>query len=268
MDDLQRELAPITTAAWAEIEQEAKRSLKAVLAARKLVDFEGPLGWESSALNLGRTEPLESSPHEGVQARLRRVQPLTELRIPFELDRRELETIGRGAQDADLDPVREAARALGFAEDRAVFHGFEAAGIQGIMRASAGSECIITEDYSAYLGVVAEAVHRLRSQSVSGPYAIALGPRCFTGLSKTMIGGYPAIEQIHRLLDGPIVAAPAIDGAVVLSLRGGDFSLSVGQDFSLGYLHHSAETVSLYLQESMSFRVLAPEAAIPLVYQS
>ncbi len=268
MDDLQRELAPITTAAWAEIEQEAKRSLKAVLAARKLVDFDGPLGWESSALNLGRSEPLDSSPQDGVLARLRQVQPLMELRIPFDLDRRELEAIGRGARDADLDPVRAAARALGVAEDRAVFHGFDAAGIRGIMTASAGSECIISEDYSAYLGVVAEAVHRLRSNSVAGPYAIALGPRCFTGLSKTMIGGYPAIEQIHRLLDGPIVPAPAIDGAVVISLRGGDFALTVGQDFSLGYLHHSPETVSLYLQESMGFRVLAPEAAVPLVYKT
>jgi uncharacterized linocin/CFP29 family protein len=55
-------------------------------------------------------------------------------------------------------------------------------------------------------------------------------------------------------------------GAAVLSQRGGDFELIVGQDFSIGYLEHSATMVRLYLQETFTFRVLSPEAAIPLVY--
>lgn len=267
-NDLLRELAPVSAGAWEEIETEAKRALKATLAARKLVDFTGPLGWDASAVSLGRADAAGAAPGEGVQARLRKVQPLVELRVPFELDRSELEAVGRGAQDTDLDPVRTAARRLAMAEDRTVFHGFPAAGIRGIGEAAADSRCTISEDYAAYLGVVAEAVHRLRSQGVAGPYAIALGPRCFTGLSKTMIGGFPAIEQIRRLLDGPIVPAPAVDGAVVMSLRGGDFELTVGQDFSIGYLQHTAASVSLYLQESVTFRVLAPEAAVPLVYDA
>jgi uncharacterized linocin/CFP29 family protein len=267
MNDLQRELAPIAERAWSEIEIEATRTLKATLAARKLVDFHGPLGWETSALSLGRVKRVKDAPQEGVQACLRKVQPLVEFRTPFDLDRVELEALGRGAQDADLDPVRMAARAMALAEDRAVFHGFDAAGIRGIMEAAGDNKCSITEDYTAYLGTVAEAVHRLRSQGVAGPYSIALGPRCFTGLSKTMIGGFPAIEQIHRLLDGPIVPAPAVDGAVVISVRGGDFELTVGQDFSIGYLGHTAERVSLYLQESLTFRVFAPEAAVPLRYK-
>jgi uncharacterized linocin/CFP29 family protein len=114
--------------------------------------------------------------------------------------------------------------------------------------------------------VVAEATHKLRSAGIGGPYAIALGPRCFTGLSKTLVGGFPVMEHVRRLLDGPIIPAPAVDGAVVLSLRRGDFELTVGQDFSIGYLEHSASTVRLYLQESFTFRVLSPEAALPLAY--
>ena len=266
MNDLLRELAPVSAEAWKEIEAEAKRTLKAMLAARKLVDFDGPLGWGAGAVSLGRTQPIRKSPQEGVQARLRKVQPLVELRVPFELFREELEAAGRGARDIALDPVREAARAAALAEDRAVFHGYAEAGIGGIVEASAKTRCTITEDYTAYLGSVAEALHKLRSAGIGGPYAIALGPRCFTGLGKTMLGGFPALEQLRRLLDGPIVSAPAVEGAVVMSTRGGDFELTVGQDFSIGYLDHTATSVRLYLQESMTFRVLSPEAAVPLAY--
>lgn len=266
MNQLLREMAPVSSEAWAQIEDEAKRTLKSMLAARRLVDFEGPLGWCASAVDHGRAERLESAPEPGLEARLRKVQPLVELRVPFELAREELEAIGRGAKDVDLDPVRDAARTIALAEDRAVFHGFPQARIEGIVQAGAPRQCAITEDYEAYPGAVAEALHKLRAAGVGGPYAIALGPRCFTGLSKTTIGGYPAMEHVRRLLDGPIVSAPAVDGAVVLSVRGGDFELTVGQDFSIGYLEHTTATVRLYLQESFTFRVLAPEAAAPLAY--
>jgi uncharacterized linocin/CFP29 family protein len=266
MNDLLRELAPISAAAWSEIEAEAKRTLKLMLAARKLVDFIGPLGWQACAVGLGRSERLKVAPENGVEARLRVAQPLIELRTPFELEREELEALARGAKDANLDPVRNAARAAALAEDWAVFHGYPEAGIGGIVEVSAQSKCLITEDYTAYPGVVAEAIHKLRSAGVGGPYAIALGPRCHTGLHKTLIGGFPVIEHVRRLLNGPIVSAPAVNGAVVMSVRGGDFELTSGQDFSIGYLDHTATAVRLYLQESFTFRVLAAEAAAPLAY--
>src|SRR5689334_8807738 len=135
MNDLFRELAPISTAAWAEIEAEAKRTLKLMLAARRIVDFNGPLGWQTSAINTGRSS--EAPPRaDGIEARLRAVLPLVELRVPFELWRPELEALGRGAKDANLDPVREAARKAGMAEDRAVFHGYPEAHIRGMAEAA------------------------------------------------------------------------------------------------------------------------------------
>jgi uncharacterized linocin/CFP29 family protein len=266
MNQLLRELAPITAQAWALIEEEAKRTLKLKLAARKLVDFSGPLGWQASAVNAGRVRNLDQRIADGVEGRLRTVQPLLELRIPFELRRDELEAAGRGAEDAVVDPVRDAAGAAAIAEDRAVFNGFAAAGIRGIVEEAAQAKLTLTDDYQAYPGVVAEAVNKLHMAGVEGPYAIALGPRCYTGLTKTTHGGYPVMEHVRRLLDGPIVWAPAVDGAVVLSTRGGDFELTVGQDFSIGYLEHTASAVRLYLQESFTFRVLAAEAAVPLAY--
>src|SRR5689334_4949303 len=267
MNDLLRELAPISDAAWKEIEEEAKRTLTMTLAARRLVDFRGPLGWAESAVSLGRTQDVKGQASDGVRARLRQVQPLVEMRTPFELSREELEAVGRGARDPDLDAVRAAARNAAIAEDRAVFHGYSAASIQGIIEAASGSTLPISDDYEDYPALVAEAVNRLRTTGVGGPYAIALGPRCYTGLTKTTKGGYPVMEHVRRLLDGPIVWAPAVNGAVVLTTRGDDFELIVGQDFSIGYLSHTATTVTLYLQESFTFRVLTPEAAIPLAYR-
>jgi uncharacterized linocin/CFP29 family protein len=265
MNHLLRDLAPIPASAWQQIDDEARRTLKAMLAARKLVDFDGPLGWQASAVNLGRTRSI-AAPREGAEARLREVQPLVELAVAFEIARDEIDAIARGAKDADLDAVREAARSAALAEDHAVFHGFPAARIGGIVEAGAEGRCAITKDYQAYLGVVAEALQKLRDRGVGGPYAIALGPRCYTGLGKTLLGGFPVLEQLRKLVDGPIVSAPAVNGAVVMSTRGGDFQLTVGQDFSIGYLDHDAKTVRLCLVESMTFRVLASEAAVPLEY--
>ncbi len=266
MNDLLRDLAPISAEAWTEIEEEARRTLTATLGARKLVDFVGPLGWGASAISLGRSDRLKSEPHKGVEARLRRALPLMELRIPFDLSRDELEAVGRGADDPELDPVREAARAIALAEDKAIFHGYRDGDVGGIVQAASDSKCALSEDYTEYVGVVAEALYKLRAAGVDGPYALALGPRCYTGLHKTLEGGFPVIEHVRKLLDGPVVSAPAVDGAVVMSMRGGDFELTVGQDFAIGYLEHNATRVRLYLQESFTFRVLSPEAAVPLAY--
>jgi uncharacterized linocin/CFP29 family protein len=267
MNSLYRELAPVPTAAWQQIDAEASKALKRTLAARKLVDFNGPLGWNTSSVDPGRTEMLKSAPRPGAEMRMRRVQPLVELRIPFELARNEIDAIDRGAPDADLQPVINAARTAALAEDTAIFYGYRDAQIEGICEAAAGQALALTDDYTRYPDVVAEAVNRLRMASVDGPYAIALGPRCYTGLTETRDAGYPVIEHVRRLLEGPIVWAPAADGALMLSLRGGDFQLAVGQDFSIGYLDHSPDTVRLYLQESFTFRVNTPEAAIPLRYE-
>jgi uncharacterized linocin/CFP29 family protein len=267
MNHLHRELAPISEAGWQEIEQEAKRTLTTTLAARRLVDFVGPKGWSAAAVDVGRTTAIEP-PAAAVKARLRRVLPLVELRVPFAMAREDLRDIDRGAEDADTEAVIEAARRIAMAEDRAVFHGYPAAGIQGISEAQAGATVALNEDFETYPAAVTAALNKLHDEGVSGPFAIALSERCYKGLTGTTHGGYPVLEHVRRLLDGPIVLAPAITGGVVLSMRGGDFQLTVGQDFSIGYLSHNAERVELYIEESFTFWLLSPQAAIPLAYRS
>ena len=268
MNHLLRELAPISTAGWQEIEKEATRTLKTTLAARRLVDFVGPQGWSSSAVGTGRSEPI-AAPGEGhVRARLRKVLPLVELRIPFEMSIGDLDDVERGAKDPDTDAVIAAARAIAIAEDRAVFHGFPAAGIRGICEAQAKEGLPIGDDYELFPEVVTTALNRLRDEGVDGPYAIALGEECYKGLTETTHGGYPVLDHIRHLVDGPLVWAPGLDGSLVLSMRGDDFQLTVGQDFSIGYLGHDNDKVRLYIEESFTFWLLSPQAAIPLVHRA
>jgi len=266
MSHLHRHLAPISAEAWEQIDEEAKQTLKTTLAARKLVDFSGPKGWQKSAVSTGRVKPAEPAPRDGVTAAIRRVLPLTELRAVFELSREELDAVDRGSDNPDLDPVTAAARQIALAEDGAVFHGYAAGKIAGICEKAPGGPIAITHNYEDYPVAVAQAITRLRNAGVDGPYAIALGPQCYTGLTDSTKNGYPVIQHVRRLVDGPIVYAPAVDGAVVLSMRGGDFKITVGEDFSIGYLDHTAKTVTLYLEESFTFQVISPQAAVRLAY--
>lgn len=268
MDDLYRKLAPISKQAWEVIDEEAKKHLTVSLGGRRIVDFSGPHGWAFSAIELGQVRDIEPPAEAGVTAAMRRVQPLIELRAPFELSRVALESIARGAKDPDLEPVRTAARAIARAEDRAIFHGYPAAGIQGLFEASAANALTLTRDYQRYPLVVSEALAKLHEEGVGGPYALALGPDCFKGLTGTATGGgYPVFEHVQRLINGPVFWTPGVTGALLASLRGGDFELTVGRDLSIGYEEHSHSTVKLFLQESITFRVLSPEAAVPLVYR-
>lgn len=264
MNDLHRELAPVSDAAWKRIEAEARGALECHLAGRKLADFTGPLGWEHSAIGTGRVSAIRS-PGTGVQACAREVQPLLELRADFALTLDELDAVDRNAPDPDLDPARDAARCLAGVEDRCIFHGLPEAGIRGICTEPARPALVMGDDFTEFPALVSEAMEDLRRAGVEGPYALALGSTAYTGLAKTSgAGGYPVVKHVMRLLEGPVVWAPVLEGALVVSLRGGDFELVVGRDASLGYLHHDRGLVHLYLEETMTFRLHAPEAGVVL----
>jgi uncharacterized linocin/CFP29 family protein len=267
VNHLFRELAPISDAAWHEIEAEAKRALENFLAARRLVDFSGPHGWDAAAVTLGTVEDLDTGPVDGVSAARRLVQPYVELRAPFRLSRNVLDTIERGHPSPDLQPVLDAVRCIALAEDRAVFHGYEAGAITGITDSTPHDPVELGDAFGNYPTWAAMAVATLRDAGVEGPYGIALGPRCYAGiLETTEDGGYPVLERLRLILGGPVVYAPSVDGAVVLSQRGNDFELSCGQDFSIGFAQVEREAVELYLEESITFHAHSPEAAVALRY--
>jgi uncharacterized linocin/CFP29 family protein len=268
MNHLFRELAPVSDAAWEQIDAEARRSLKQYLAARRLMDFKGPLGWESSSVELGRTELLSEPPTEGVEAAKRVVLTLVEFAAPFSLSSAELGAAERGASDLDLSAVIAASRSAALAEDGAIFHGYGPGGISGIIPSSPHDAITISDDYDQYPVHVAKAVATMRDAGIAGPYAIAMGPRCYTGVIETTEhGGYPVFEHLRAILGCDVFWAPAVDGAVVMSQRGGDFEITVGQDFSIGYSKADTDSVHLYIEESLAFRINTPEAAVHLAHR-
>ncbi len=267
MNHLLRGHAPITEGGWEEIDAEAVERLRPALAARRFVDFDGPLGWDHSATNLGRVGAPEGDV-PGVSARERRVLPVVEMRAPFSVSRSELRARDRGAADMDLDALAVAAHAIAVAENRAVFHGLSLASSEGIAGASPHPPVKVKPgDYVDFPSYVAEAIQLLLLAGVTGPYGVALGPDAYTGVITTTepAGGYPVLDHLREIIDGPLVWAPGVEGAVVASLRGGDFLFESGQDISVGYDHHDADDVHLYLEESFTFRVASPEAAVALV---
>ncbi len=265
MNHLLRALAPISDAGWTELDEEGRERLVPALAARKLVDFSGPHGWTYSATSLGRVTAIGAAPCPGVSGAQRRVLPMTELRADFEISLSELQSLDRGATDADLEALDKAAHQMAVAENRAVFHGWPQASIGGIAELSPHPAIALGDLADGYPKPVAAAVHRLLQNGISGPYALALGGEQWERVVETAEhGGYPLLEHLGRILEGPIVWAPGVKGAVVLSLRGGDFHFESGQDLSIGYVSHDGEVVRLYLQESFSFHVATPEAAVTL----
>ena len=263
MNNLHRELAPISDAAWAEIEEETSRTLKRYLAGRRVVDLQGPGGVALSAVGTGHLRNV-AAPGENILARQREVKALVELRVPFDLDRQQIDDVARGANDSDWQPAKDAARRIAFAEDRAIFDGYAAAGIGGVRQGTSNPVMTLPADVRDYPDAISQAVSQLRLVGVNGPYSVLLSADAYTGLSETRDHGYPVLEHIKRLVDGEIIWAPAIEGAFVLTTRGGDFDLHIGQDISIGYLSHTDAAVRLYLQETLTFLLLTTEAAVAL----
>ena len=261
MNNLHRELAPISDAAWTQIEEETSRTIKRYLAGRRVVDVHGPTGFTLSAVGTGHLRGIEA-PGDGVTAQQREAKSLVELRVPFELERQMIDDVERGASDSDWQPAKDAARKLAFAEDRAIFEGYGAAGIMGVRQGTNNPKKSLPGDVRKYPEAFAQALGQLRLVGVNGPYSILLSADAYTELAETSDYGYPVLEHVKRLVEGKIIWAPAIDGAFVVTTRGGDLDLHLGQDASIGYLSHTDAHVRLYLQETFTFFYLTSESAV------
>ena len=278
MNHLFRELAPISDEAWSQLDEDARTRLVTYLEGRRLVDFSGPHGWEHSSVNLGRIEAVPDPPEmgdvpelgdlpsPGAEAATRVVRPLVELRVPFTLSRAALDGAARGNPSIDLEGLDLAARTIATSENVAVFHGWAAAGIEGISAASSHEPIPASRsDWMAYPQSVARGVERLALAGVGGPYGLALGNDTWVGVVETTEQGSILFEHLGKILGGgPIVRAPGVAGGVVISQRGGDFQFVSGQDLSIGFRSSDAGTVTLYLEETFTFNVLDPTAAILL----
>ncbi len=267
-DILRREMAPIADEAWKQIELQSSRILKGNLSGRKLVDFCGPHGWQFAAVNLGRLDVRSGDAGDGVGWGMHKVLPLMEIRVPFTLRIWELDDMERGAKNPDLGALTEAARKVAAFEETAIYRGFDGAGIRGMLEASSQPPVPLSPDRSRLTESVELALLAIQEAEIGGPFALVLGTEPYKWL---MVGGpeaYPLRDRIRSLVTGGIHWSPVLEGGAVLSRRGGDFEMTVGQDLAIGYKMHSAQDVELYYAESFTFRVLEPAAAVELKLQA
>lgn len=263
MDWLKRAQSPITSRAWKEIDAQARHVLTTVLCSRRFVDVSAPKGLDFSAVGLGRLTLPEAQPMEGVELGVHRVQPMVEPRARFELNIWELDNIERGAKDIELAPMMVAAERIARLEDTATLIGLEAASIRGIETAAIHDAVELPLEPGGFLDAISKALLVLRRAAVEGPYALVLGAAAYRFLASYPTG-YPLMKQAESLIEGAVIETDLITGGLLVSRRGGDFELTLGQDFSIGYETHDPKVVRLFITESFTFRVLAPEAVVKL----
>lgn len=272
MDFLKRQLAPIPAEAWLEIDQQATRSLTALLSARKVVDVTGPMGADFPGVPEGRLDYPEDQPADGVSCGIHKVHHLVETRIPFDLDIREMDNVVRGAKDIDLSNLEEAAKKIALFEEKVVYHGLPEANIKGL-RMCTGTECMtFGSTPEQMLETIAEGVTVFAGRSIEGPYAFVVGPKLWSRMS-AHLQGYPVKMQAENILGGSVFLSPYLSGefeneAYMTSTRGGDVELILGQDLAVGYEAHAKDIVTLYFTESFTFRILEPAAVLHYVSES
>lgn len=263
MDILKKALAPLTDEAWKEINEQAGRIFKSYQTARKFVDIEGPKGIEYSAVPAGRLAVPEQETTDGVNLGIRQVMPLIEIRKPFHLDMWEMDNISRGAKDPDLSSLEEAAKAMALFEEKTIYQGFEKAGIQGLANSSGHEPVSLPDNPNEVLKVVAEQVSSLQREAVEGPYSLIINSELWKKLV-SLAQGYPILRQLRDILNGEVIVNHSAGDSFLVSKRGGDYELVIGQDAAVGYDGHDQDQVKLFFTESFTFRVLSPEALIVL----
>lgn len=262
MDFLKRKLAPITESAWREIDEEAQRVLTTHLTARRVVDVADPKGFGFASVSLGRLHKPIQEKDSDLAYGVYQVKPLVEARIPFELTIWELDNVERGAKDVNLDALTTACKQIAEFEERAIYFGLESAQIVGILNGGA-KPIKAKREPTAFLKGLAEASRTILANGISGPYALALSPGLWSKLVAAS-PSYPLKKIVLEIVDR-VVQVPLLEDALVVSLRGGDLELVLGQDFSVGYLSHDAKAVKLYLTESFTFMTHEPASVQKLV---
>ncbi len=263
MDILKRSLAPITDEAWEELNKQAKKVFTNLLTARKFVDVDGPKGIKFGSVSLGRLKIVEPKDKNGVNYGIHKVLPLIEVRKPFHLDLWELDNATRGAEDLNLEEMEEAAGEMARFEEEAVYHGFTEASIKGLRDSSAYEKIKFPDAEDELLKKLGELVNQFHVNAVEGPYSLIVSPAKWPFIL-SHVNGYPLIRHIENILGGAVVQNPNITDSYLVSGRGGDFQLTIGQDMSIGFDSADTEKVKLYFTESFTFRVLEPKAVVVL----
>ncbi len=235
-DHLLRSLAPISEAAWAAIDDEARSRLSGQLAARKLVDFVGPSGWDHSAIPLGHTVDVDSPFDARGRAAAHRPAPGRAARRVH---------AARGASSTTSTAARVTPTSPRSTKQLATSRWPRTWRCSGDSRPRASRVCTTrpnTRSSRSRAGPTPtrRALHERSTRSArsasAGRTGIAIAPDIYTRIVETTEhGGYPVFNHLEAILGGPVVWAPGVGCGLVLSMRGGDFRFESGQDIAIGY---------------------------------
>src|SRR4030095_6167604 len=155
----------------------------------------------------------------------------------------------------------EAAREIALGEDTLMFYGSSAN--PGLL-SSKETPRVPLSDWSQAGRLFTDlltAVEKLDTLGIKGPYEAVLSPHhYYSYLRQTGEGGvYPAAKQLGIVIT-KVYNSPASEGAALFSTRGGDFLITVGGDFTIGYRAHDDTAVHLFCVETVAAQVLTPEA--------
>lgn len=267
MNNLHRALAPISEPAWKDLEDQVRSVFALNAGARRVVEVPEPKGPALAAVGTGHFQATDTA-SDGVSIRIREAQPVVELRVPFRVSREAVDSVERGAADADWSAAVAAAQRIARAEDGAVFDGAYHAGAKGLRSASPHAAVALPTELAEIPEAVAQGRAALRAWGIEGPCALLLNPDVFTAVSGAIVGGRPMIEQLARVAGGDVLWTTALEGGLLTSTRGGDCELLLGRDLSIGYLGHDATSIELYLEESFAVQVHTPEASVELTATS
>lgn len=263
MEILKKKMAPLSSEMWKEIKDQAKSVLATSRTVRKFADVDGPYGPDFAAVSTGRYKVPRQKWKTGINYGIREALPLVEVRIPFELDLWELENIERGAKDINLDNLDIALKTTLNLEENIIYKGLNNAEITGLEKSSKYPDENLPENPTEILKHIGAQINRLQQNGVEGPYSLVLEESYWLELVN-LTGGYPIIQQLKDLLEGQIIVNNNFDKSFLVTKRGGDYELTIGQDTAIGYDAHDERKIKLYLTESFTFRVLSPEAVVVL----
>lgn len=102
---------------------------------------------------------------------------------------------------------------------------------------------------------------KLREAFEQGPFTLVVNEEAYTRIISKETS-YPLDARIKELIGGNIVFTHVVDGAYLLPHNHDDLELTIGRDFSIGYLSHSDEKVRFIALESFTFRVLNPDIIV------
>ncbi|MGD9596012.1 MAG: family 1 encapsulin nanocompartment shell protein [Wolinella sp.] len=264
MDILRRENAQFPASIWSAIEKEAGLVFGKHLTGRKVVDFKGGLGIGFSSLPTGRVISSKEKLGEA-SVGVRMNTPVIELKIPFSFPESEVEAILREANAFDISSIEKAAKKVCVAENELLFYGLKKEGIEGLIPSIPHKPIKAKGD--EILPAVAEGIKELVNSEIEGPYALLIQPQYFGKLFGVAgNSGYPLTLKLAELLQGNnIIVAPALkSGALLVSLRGGDYELYSGMDIGVGYIEKKSTNHELFFFETLTFRINTPEASIAI----